>query len=192
LSKGGLQLSIKFLVTIILAMTMLAAGILILRQFIDVTTDTQAQIDQRTQQRLSELLNAGEQIAIPFSRQSIRRGESYVFGVGILNIEEANTFRVNVDLSSAYHKDNTPFTNQEIINHQLRATAQKPPLWFLYDNLDQSLSKNQRKIINVLVSVPKNAPSGEYIYNVIVVRPSPPGGALAQYDKTRKIHITVP
>ena len=178
--KAAIQLSMNFLVTIIIALVMLAAGIVLLRNFVLVTEGAQANVDERTEQRLAVLLDQGEQVAIPFSRQTLKRGDQHVFSVGVLNIlappdELGTEFRIKISVSSAR-------------DSQDRDISIDLSDWVTYSDLPFSLQKNERQKVNVLVSVPTGAKSGTYIFNVGVYTTH----NNKQYDNTRKIIIEVP
>ena len=179
--KGTIQLSMNFLVTIIIALALLALGIILLRQFVDVTVDTQNELNQRTQERIAELLDQGQQIVIPFSSQTLKRGESYLFGVGVLNIEEESSFKLATALSGAFHSNDVEFLPAELAEHN-------PSSWVRFDREQFTLKKNEQQSRTVFVQIPKNAPSGTYIFNVVVYRNSDN----SIYDAVRKIIIIVP
>ena len=188
MKRGAIQLSMNFLVTIIIALTLLALGILLLRQFVEVTVETQNELNEQTQNRIAELLNQGQQIVIPFSSQTLRRGDSHLFGVGVINIFEESTFELNAGLSGAFHPDDTPLSPEEL-------AQAKPSEWIRLDSERFTLKKNEDQSKTLLIKVPTTAPSGIYIFNVMVyINPpsSPPYDPSALYDTVRKIVITVP
>ena len=171
----------SFLITIILSITLLVAGIALIKKFYTTTIETQHELDERTQQRLAELLNEGQQVAIPFGQQTIERGNAYVFGLGILNIGENAAFTVHVSISTVFDQSNNelPVSAVELIT---------PASWLLFDDTPQMIAKNEQRIVNILAEVPVDAPSGLYNFNVEVVNTA----TGQRYDKIQKIRITVP
>ena len=188
MKRGAIQLSMNFLVTIIIALTLLALGIVLLRQFVDVTVETQDELNEQTQDRIAELLKQGQQIVILFSTQTLRRGDSHLFGVGVMNIFEESTFELAAGLSGAFHPDDTPLSPTEL-------AQAKPSEWIRLDSERFTLKKNEDQSKTLLIKVPTTAPSGTYIYNVFVYRNpplSPPYDPSTLYDTVRKIVIMVP
>ncbi|HLC19627.1 MAG TPA: hypothetical protein VJK72_01825 [Candidatus Nanoarchaeia archaeon] len=179
--KGSVQLSMSFLITIIISITLLVGGIALIKNFYTSAVETQQKLDERTQQRLAELLNEGQQLAIPFSQQTIERGEGYVFGLGILNIGDEASFVVEVTVSTIFDDANKelPTAAVDIIT---------PTSWLLYDSTPQLIGKNEQRVVSILAEIPKDAPSGLYNFNVKVVNTV----TQQPYDKIQKIRITVP
>ena len=58
----------------------------------------------------------------------------------------------------------------------------------LYDSIPFALEKNQKHTQGILISVPKNAPSGTYIFDVKVSIE----GEDDPYGGVKKITVTVP
>jgi len=179
--KASIQLSMNFFVTIIIAIVLLGMGIALLNKFVGITVDTQQQLDGRTQERINELLAEGKQVAIPFNKQTVSRGESVLFGVGVLNILAEGSFTIEIDLSAAYKPDRTEFdrADVDVIRQQIGD-------WVLYDTIGTTIPSNERRTFNVLVDVPKAAQSGEYIFNLQVLADGQP------YDTIQKIYVKVP
>ena len=174
---GSVQLSMSFLITIILSITMLLAGISLISYFYQTTTETQEQLDERTQQRLAELLGDGQQVVIPFNQQTIERGSGHVFGLGVLNIADEASFTVVVSVSSVYDENQQEVDISSLID---------PAQWFLFDDTAQRIPKNEQRTVSLLIEVPRDAPSGLYNFNVEVLKDG------LRYDRVQKIRITVP
>ena len=177
---GSIQLSMSFIITIIMSIALLIAGLALIKQFYTVSQETQKDLDERTQQRLEQLLGEGQQVVIPFGQQTVDRGASYVFGLGILNIEDDADFVVEVTVSSVFDE-----TNRELTAQEIEQLVPLPDDWFLFDGTAQHIPKNEQRVVSLLVDVPLTAPSGLYSFNVKVLK----GGQ--QYDKIQKIRVTV-
>jgi len=152
--KKGFQLSMSVIVTIIIGIVLLGMGILLLNKFIGGAQEIKAELDAETDKQLSVLLESGQKLAVPFNSFDLKRGDSKVFGVGILNIHEGQKFRLEIVSSGAYAKNNTQLLGANVTE------------WTRYDKSEVSiLSKEQFKTA-ILFTVPKDAPSGTYIFNV--------------------------
>lgn len=179
MKKKGFELSISFIVVIIMGIVLLALGIILLQQFIGAGIDIKADLDERTERQLSELLEGGDQIALPFNRQTLSRGDANIFGLGILNIQfdPSAQFEVEVIFSNAVKKDGVT----QIQN--------VPPVteWARYDRGPFEIGFNQQRKEPIRMEVPTGVEGGTYVFNVKVYQV---GGS--QYDITKKIYITVP
>jgi hypothetical protein len=175
-NKGAIQLSLNFLVTIIIALVLLAAGIVLLRQFVDASVSVQVDVDQRTQDRLAALLDQGQQVAVPFSTKELKRGDEHTFVVGVLNIldEQQSAFKILIDSSTAVDKEgnNVPVELDE---------------WVSYITDSFSIGKGKHHNARVLLTVPNSAPSGTYIFNVEVINTD----SGERYDTLRKITVII-
>ena len=170
--KKGIQLSMNFLVTIIIAIVILVLGILVLRQFIGGAEELKTDLDERTEAQLSNLLSAGQQVAVTFNTQTIKRGKSHLFGLGILNIgdDPPNSFEISLTFK----------------NTDAPAPYGDPGDWTRYNSESFSIERSEQHSEPVLIQVADDAPSGTYIFDVAVTK----NGQL--YDTIKKIYITVP
>ena len=180
--KKGFQLSISVIVTIIIAIVLLGMGIILLNKFIGGAQEIKAELDERTDQQLSVLLESGEKVAVPFNTATIRRGDQKVLGIGIVNIFDETDFKVEISISSAF--DNL---NEQIDIGNITEFENK---WVRYDKTIFPLSQNGQYKGPILFTVPKDAPSGTYIFDAKAISnaASPDAGT---YD-LKKIYITVP
>ncbi|MFC1800887.1 hypothetical protein ACFLZB_00270 [Nanoarchaeota archaeon] len=174
--KKGFELSISFIVVIVLAVVLLILGIVLLNTFIGGAGDIKKDLDEQTDRQLTELLEGGKQIVLPFNRQTISRGDSHIFGIGILNIGNSGTFSMKVTNSTAVQKDGvTPIQDYEIDADD----------WFRYDKETFLIDENEQRKDAILAEVPKNAPAGTYVFNVYVSKDG------SQYDVVKKLYITI-
>src|SRR3989344_8163548 len=100
-TKGAIELSMNMLVMIIISIVILTGGMVLLYKFIGGAEDIKSQLDTRTDSELERLLvDQGKQVALPLHTATVTRGESHVFGIGILNIGSVgNEFLLRVELS---------------------------------------------------------------------------------------------
>lgn len=161
--KGAIDLSMNVLVTIIISLVILGSGITLLYNFIGGAEDIKRELDERTAQELERLLvDQGERVAVPLHAATVLRGENHVFGIGILNIKDETTnFQINVELSDA-------FTKQDEIIDVITIDLTR---WIFYDDSIFSLEANEHRKEAILVTVPKDAESGRYVFVATVVNP---------------------
>lgn len=177
--NGTIQLTVTMLVTIIISIAIFAIGTALLYQFFSNAENIRTELDEKTEDQLALLLNQGQQVAIAFNSKEIRRGQSYLFGIAVLNSEDRSVFGVTITLSKAVDKANQEFPPAYTAN--FNATQ-----WLRYDALPFTLTKGEQHTIPLLVTVPKTALSGTYIFNVKIERNAQP------YDTIKKLYVVVP
>lgn len=154
--KKGIELSINFLVIIIISLVMLSLGIYLIRQFFVTTEEMRITIDTQTEAQISTLLEHGELVALPINKKTIPSAKQAIFGLGILNIGESAEFKVEIEFKEGYTKtgDLIPGVN---------GTE-----WLFYSTELFHLAPNERKSdFPILVRVPAT-PKGTYIFNINV------------------------
>ena len=172
-SKKAIELSINFLVIVIISLVMLSSGILIVQKYFGTAEEIQSQLDTQTIAQIEELLDEGDPVAIPLKRKTISAKESDIFGLGVINIYDTPTsFTANIIFSNAYKPNKEDIT----------AFPKPPEEWLLYDNLQFNLEPKEKRTISIRVDVPAGATSGTYIYNVKAL----------PYDRITKMYVIVP
>ena len=177
MNKKAIELSVNFLVIVILSIVMLTSGVLLIKQFFGTATDLEKTLDDRTVSHIEDLLDEGDYVAIPVKRKEIQRGDSQVFGLGILNINSnapTKTFTIVVEFKRLITKG-----TEDIIEDT--TPDFDPNTWTLYQD-SVLLGYNEKKVTQILVEIPKNAPPGQYIYNVNI----------PEYQRLTKIYAIVP
>lgn len=178
--KAALELPINVLVTIIIALVILASGITLLYKFIGGAEGLKDQIDERTDAELERLLvDQGKQVALPLHTATIERGSTHVFGIGILNIRDAeNQFRLRAELSKVVDAQERDITGA--------VDAAEIDTWLLYNQEPLRLVENEHRKEPILVDVPAAALPAQYIFNVNVFLENG-----EQYGNTQKFVVTV-
>ncbi|MBI2146130.1 hypothetical protein HYU22_02210 [Candidatus Woesearchaeota archaeon] len=178
--KGAIGLAVDVLVIIIISLVILAGGITILYKFIGGAEQTKAQLDERTNQELERLLvDQGQQVALPLHTATIERGDSHVFGLGILNIGGVgNQFQVQVELDKAVNE------RQEVITAQVN--REEVLNWLLFDEQTLTLAENEHYKMEILVHPDTKARTGQYIFKAKVLLPDG-----TQYGNTQNFVVSV-
>lgn len=177
--RGALELPINVLVTIIIALVILASGITLLYKFIGGAQNIKGQIDERTNAELERLLvDQGKQVALPLHTAIIERGSTHVFGIGILNIGSLRQFQLQVELSKV-----VDIQEQDITSEVDKIQVEE---WLLYDPEPILLAENEHRKEPILVNVPADALPAQYIFNAKVILEDG-----KQYGNTQKFIVTV-
>lgn len=176
--KGAIDLSVNTLVVVIIGLVILGAGITFLYQLIAQSTELKAKLDQQTEEQLKQLLiDQGRKVAISVNTATVLRGESRIFGVGILNVGEEDFFTIDVSLSKFVNEE-----NQEATTDDLEIQTKE---WLFYSQEQFSLGAEGNHNEAIMVNIPKNVLTGQYLFNVRVF------DSEGQYGNTQKFVITV-
>lgn len=97
-NKGSIQLSMNFIVVIVISMVILSLGIVLVKNFFRETQEEYAKISQQQHEEIINSLRGDNIVSIPFNSLDLRVGETDVVGVGILNLLNTDTnFRITVE-----------------------------------------------------------------------------------------------
>lgn len=182
-SKKGIELSLNFLVILIISLVIFGFGIYFIRQLSSQATDLADITMNELDQRIGDLICEGSsRVCIGIERQVIQKDKIGVFGVKILNLEDAQQFEVTVQPSNpiGYDSDNRPIQKTGSFN----GLSIVPSLYTAGRAV--TIDKNEDETIGIGIQVPKQAPPGTYIFNVDIK-----DGSGNTYSKTQKIYVDV-
>jgi hypothetical protein len=184
-NKRAIELSINFIVMLILAIATFAGGMLFLSKFFGKAQEMRGTLDSQTQREIEKLLDSGSPVVIPISTKEIFRNKFDTFGAGILaKFNGQYTLTVSQSSSgSAFTKDKQPITwNMQDWKIQPSATQ------------TIHLNKNEKGKILIGMTVPNNAPVGTYLLT-ITVKAVPDDNTLPTldpYDNPLQMIVQVP
>lgn len=179
-TRGAIELSVNMLVIIIISIVILGGGIALLYKFIDFGQQAKMDLDSRTEAELQRLLlQEGKQVALPLNKVELKRGDEKVFGLGVLNTltptaGATEVFSVMINPSAYLPPQGESQENPEVLS------------WLLYDPEAFSLKEQESKQIPISVSVPVDAVTGIYIFDVKVQKSDG-----QRYGAIQKIQIEV-
>jgi len=151
INKKGIELSINFLVIIILSIAIFSFSIFFLRNLFTSTEQAGEQISSRLQEQTFSLLAQGKKTAIPINKFTLSPGGSEVVGLGMNNvIGQDNKFIV------------------EILDGKSESGKVFPKESILYDT-EFIIENNDQKVTSILIKVPTKQPSEEYIIDVRIL-----------------------
>lgn len=168
--KKGIELSLNFMVTLIITFAIFVLGIKFIHSLAGEATEleslTTGQLDKRIGQLICE---STERVCLGIAKKAIPKGSFDVFGIKVINILDGRDFIISVEkpVPSGYKKSNEPIeTNGIKLKHRTSAF----------------IGKNGEESIGIGVEVPKDAVSGTYIFNVKAL----------PYEEIYKIYVEVP
>ncbi|MDP6265944.1 MAG: hypothetical protein QF584_04180 [Candidatus Woesearchaeota archaeon] len=169
--KKAIELSLNFLVTVIIAVAILVLGVKFINDIAGEATELESLTTDQLDKKITELnCESTDRVCIGISKKTIPKGEFDVFGIKIINILEKQEFNINVKAAKLI-KNNEEITDPINLNK----------IKLKYRN-NLFIGKNEEESIGVGVEVPKDTASGTYIFDVKV----------QQYDELYKIYVEVP
>lgn len=171
MNKKAIEISINFLIIIVVSIVILSLGIYLVNKIFFGIAPKITELDQQTEDRIAATLSADKPVSIPFNNKEIERKETRPVGVGVLNVlNQPAQFQIKV------------ISNQESVSPESDVTAT-----YIENIFD--LDENERQVETVLIAVPKRAdPSITYVFDVRVEYNS--GAGWDEYQ-TKKIYVTV-
>ena len=169
--KKAIELSLNFLVTVIIAVAILVLGVKFINDIAGEATELESLTTDQLDKKITELnCESTDRVCIGISKKTIPKGEFDVFGIKIINILENQEFNINVKAAKLI-KNNEEITDPINLNK----------IKLKYRN-NLFIGKNEEESIGVGVEVQKDTASGTYIFDVKV----------QPYDELYKIYVEVP
>jgi hypothetical protein len=171
--KKGIELSLNFLVTVIIAITIFMFGIKFIYDLTSQATELEGLTTEDLDKRIGELLcESTQRVCIGLNKKEIRRGKLDVFGIKIINIDSEKNFEISANVVGYTLNNNPISTDPDVLNKidlKYRTTV--------------FLGRNAEETIGLGVEVMKDAKAGTYILDVIIT----------PYDDVlNKIYVEVP
>ncbi|MBT7902978.1 hypothetical protein HN587_03870 [Candidatus Woesearchaeota archaeon] len=186
-NKKGIQLSINFIVMLILAISMFGGGLVFLKKFFSKTQDMKGSLDSQTEQQIEKLLDSGSLVVIPIHTKEIFRSKSDTFGVGVLADVTAN-YILEAQFQTAFAKDKTTICSPN--------SGCSVESWLLMGSGEliesKKISKNEKGRFLIMVDVPSDAKRGTYVFKLQVHKQLEGAVAKAPYDYPLEMIVRVP
>ncbi|MDP6600616.1 MAG: hypothetical protein QF798_04230 [Candidatus Woesearchaeota archaeon] len=169
--KKAIELSLNFLVTVIIAVAILVLGVKFINDIAGEATELESLTTDQLDKKITELnCESTDRVCMGISKKTIPKGEFDVFGIKIINILENQEFNINVKAAKLIKN-----------NEEITDTINLNKIKLKYRN-NLFIGKNEEESIGVGVEVPKDTASGTYIFDVKV----------QPYDELYKIYVEVP
>jgi len=157
MKKRAFELSISFIVMLILTIIVFGFGIKFVYNLSHRSTSLVDQLSEETKDDIENMLYLGKIVAIPINEKEINVGESAVLGIGILNqLGKKEDFKIYVAFATGIDADENEITSIDISE------------WTFEKYATQAIKENEHKIIPLAFQVPKGSNKGTYIFNVNV------------------------
>lgn len=169
--KKGIELSINFLVTIVIALTIFGFGVRFIYTLASEATELESLTTSELDKRIGDLLcESTDKVCIGKDKKVIRKGDFDVFGIKIINIQDVTDFEIIISRPDipGYTPNNNPIFGDELKWNPKSRT--------------ERLEREEENEFGLGISVPKTAISGTYIFDVRV----------EPYGTLHKLYVEVP
>jgi len=189
LNKKGMELSITFVVGLILGITMLSLGLTFAYRILASTEPLQdGLLPDSFELEAKGCVQRNEKLCIPDINKEITSKKPNSFGVVVNNIDgEERSFKMIVTYARGILEDGDA------------APSQNPGDWTFADYDAVKIKNNAYEILEIPIKPPKGTKTGSYAFNVNIcfdsqVNPSTkcPSGHKSLYSPTQQITVTVP
>ena len=179
MNKKAIELSVNFLVILIISIVIFVGGVSLTSKFLKVIEGREVEIDEQTRRQIESLLIDGHRVAIPIDQYRVHLGGFQTIGLGIYNTlaDGTDEFRVSMSYKRAYDANNIEIDAFE--------NPPAPDCTDTYCFIDQnwifgredqsfSIGTNQYELVPLVVTVDgnmdlnKKTRSGTYEFNVCV------------------------
>ena len=197
MNKRGFELSINFVVTIILALAMLGVGFFFAGKIFTQTTDIGEQLDTQTKAKIEERLrDPSALVSIGINNKDIPRKEHDTFGIGVANRDdERGYFFLETNCEFGQGEDGLkldPECNEGtccgnwVQGHKIGSNKFRTEIGYL--------DPNEFEIASIFFNIHKKAQPGSYVYNVKAYKQDKKESTTGkkQYDSVKKIYVKVP
>ncbi len=186
--KKGFQVSIGFLVILIITIVVFAMGIRFAYTLFSKAHETVEKFDEQTQAEIERSLYQGNIVAIPVNNKEIKVGKTETFGLGILNqLAEEKKFKIFIDFDTAVDEHGDAFSSAILDNIEVED-------WTFAESRIYTIANNGREIIPLSFTVPFETEYGIYVFNVAVYYGDNEAELNSKenlYDTVHQIRITV-
>lgn len=176
LSKKAIELSVNFIVIIIISIILFGFGMVFISKLSSRAIDLQEITTSDLDEKIAGLVCEGsDRVCIGQDVKTIKRARFDVFGLKVMNILASQNFDVVVSrpTPSGYAKNKQPIQSDSLIwNPHARSVF---------------IEQNEEKSIGIGVQVPPDAVPGTYIFDVRIQ--SADG---KPYSVTQKLYVDVP
>jgi hypothetical protein len=179
--KAAIELSMNFMVIIILSIVILSMGIYFAVRSLGQAQAMVAHIDKQTEQQIWDLLDSGQPVVAPMPSAETMRAKTAIFWIGVRNIEYTTNFQVIVDKNVL-----TDDCDSNKLTVLLPNTKTEPKF----------IKENEKDTFGVAIAVPRAAKPCEYVFNVQIFRcPEDTPDCVSprtEYGSLQKLYVVVP
>ncbi len=175
-NKRGIELTINFIVMLILGIAMLSGAIILTTKLFSKAKKYQDQVDSNTQAEIKKLItSSNDQVIIYPARKTMARKDTATFGVGVQNTlkttpGKSDDFTLSVTFAKAYTSDKQTLCDKKYENNGaivLDCQNSDPNTWIKLGK-GQKINKNEIKSFPVTIATLGSPKSAVYVFDVRV------------------------
>jgi hypothetical protein len=211
--RAAIQLTMGFLVTLIIAIVVFILSLNFLAQFFKQAEELKASLDDQTKRDIENMLAGNARVAIPVDTKSVRIGETGVFGIGIKNTQSATKFKIDFSTVAKFIPVEDPNSICDLscgtlvsgntyscffVSGCTGVTATLPTSavisYSVGSNGDMTIDMNKEATNLIAIHPLRGTLRGHYIFNIKVCSgtTTPTTCGTTYYDGTiHKIHVNV-
>ena len=206
MNKKGIELSVNFIVMLVLAIAMFMGGLIFFGRMMSGVSSMRVTLDSQTDQQIEAMLDSGGSFVIPIHSKDVNRNNYVTFGIGILNdgrgktdTHESDYFSLNIRLRRATTRDNEriydgaqmlgDFRDAELPRIVTSDSSDDEGRIVTINSLNVPAGSRHKEV--VLFDVSRNVPSGQYIYSVNVQNSASYNPAQQNYEPGLQIILNV-
>jgi len=184
--KASVTLSINFLVTFILAITIFGFGLILAKQIFSGSQGIADKTFEDLDKQIGSLTCSGsEKICFTAKQKRIERGAFAVFGLSVRNVfPDKRTFEVTI--AQGLYID---------MDQMSTSPPDAPVIGLLPHSRTLVLDSKESDTMGIGVEIPKDAPSGTYVLNIDITYDADTHSVDStnpSYGSTRKLYVKVP
>ena len=190
MNKSGIQLSINFVVILIIAVFVFVLGLNFAYKIFFLAEEMKTNLDAETRAHIEAMLDTGAIVGIPVNRAKVEVGDSNVFGLGVnndgsiieCNIYSFDTFVVDMVFTIAIDKNGAEIGNPPVVIDN----------WYLTGFREYTIFPGDGKKVPLPVAVKRSYDDGRqtqrgtYSFTVKVHDCNQ-----EQYGSTQKVYVEV-
>src|SRR3989338_5232446 len=172
-SKKSIELSLNFIVILILSLAILGFGVRFMSQLFSKATDISKFSAEDFDRQITNLICGGsERVCVTAQRKPIRKGDYSVIGMKIINVLEPPLGQPAINFEIAVNTPDGPPTGLLGYTKNDQPIVKTPDFDGLIvvvgDGRERviDLEKYEERNIGFAVQPPNNAPAGTYILNI--------------------------
>jgi hypothetical protein len=171
LNKRGVELTINFIVMLILGLAVLSGSIVLTKNLFSKATEYKAQVDAQTQDEIRRLITSGNQLVVVYpGNKQVARGKFGSFGVGVNNILSTGSDNFEMDIRYSTYVDKDGFEG-----------LADGSSWLVLGSSSITVAKGRVSEFAVGLSVPQDAQDGVYVYDIQIYHDGAPYSTLQKF-----------
>lgn len=165
--KGAIQLTMNFIVMLIIAIVIFILSLFFLTDFFIQAGSLQMALDEQTRSQIESMLAGNARVAIPIETRRIRLGDSTSFGVGIRNSATNAFFRVEIGDAAFIHAGSQNAVPLNCNEGDCSESASLTLVTYQIGRLGEiKIPMNNDDIVLLAFGTTRNAQRGHFIFDV--------------------------